>query len=73
MVTTRNVDPEVGKARGKLAVSVREGDEEAATLARQELHEAKIIAAAKKVAAQLPELTPEKREQVRALLLGGAR
>jgi hypothetical protein len=68
---TRNVDPEVGKARGKLGIAVLKGDEQAVEECRQQLHEAKIIAAAKAVAARLPELSPEKREHVRALL-GGA-
>jgi hypothetical protein len=71
---TRNVDPELGRLRGKLAVSVREGDTEAADLARQELHEANIRAAAKKLAAQLAAkpISPETVERVRAALFGGA-
>jgi hypothetical protein len=68
---TRNVDPEVGTARGRLGIAVLKGDEQAVADCRQELHEAKIIAAAKAVAARLPELSPEKRDRVRALL-GGA-
>lgn len=68
--TTRSVDPDVCKVRGRLGVAVREGDDEAADHYRQELHDLNIIAAAKKVAAQLPELSPEKREQIRALLAG---
>ncbi|MCM4080421.1 hypothetical protein [Paractinoplanes hotanensis] len=69
---TRNVDPEVGQARSKLAVAVLRGDEDEADLQRRELHDAKILAAAKAVAAQLPDLPPEKRERVRAILFGGA-
>jgi len=68
---TRNVDPEVAKARSKIAVAVRLGNEEAAEQYRQELTDARILLAAQAVAARLPELSPEKREQVRALL-GGA-
>lgn len=71
MSATRNIDPEIGRAKSLLGVAVRTGNEEAAEQYRQELHDLNIIAVAKRVAAQLPELTPEKREQIRALL-GGA-
>lgn len=68
MARTRNDDHEVRSASGKLGNAILKGDDEAAEQCRQELHEAKIVAAAKRVAAQLPELSPEKRERVRALL-----
>lgn len=71
MPATRNVPPEIARLRGRLSGAVRRGDEEAARKYRQELRDIVVLAEAKKVAAQLPELTPEKREQVRALL-GGA-
>lgn len=71
MATLRNIHPEVGQARSKLAVAVLKGDQEKAAEYRQELHEAKIVAAAEAVAARLAELSPEKRERVTALLGGG--
>lgn len=64
------VDPDVVKVRGKLGTAVREKDAELEEKYRQELHDLNILVAAKRVAAQLPELTPEKREQIRALLAG---
>jgi ribosomal 50S subunit-associated protein YjgA (DUF615 family) len=66
----RNVDPAVAHHRGKLAGYTAVGDQENAALHRTELHHAKILAAAKAVAARLPELPPQKQEQVRALLAG---
>lgn len=71
MPTTRNIDPEIGRARALVGVAARTGDKEAEKRYRQELHDLNMMAWAKKVAAGLPELTPEKREQIRALL-GGA-
>lgn len=71
MAKPRLVDPDVGHFRGKIGISVLKGDEEAVEHYRRELADARIIAAAKAVAARLPELPPEKRERVRALL-GGA-
>lgn len=68
----RRYDPEVTHHRAKVAGYVRVGDKERAEHHRQELADALIVAAAKAVAARLPELPPEKRERVRALL-GGAR
>jgi hypothetical protein len=65
-----NVDPEVVKVRAKLGTAVREKDAELEDQYRQELHDLNIIVAARRVAARLPELSPEKREQVRALLAG---
>lgn len=71
MPATRNIDPEITKLRGRLGVAIRDGKKDLAERYRQELRDLVITAAAKKVAAQLPDLSPEKREQVRALL-GGA-
>jgi hypothetical protein len=72
MASVRQIDPEVGKARSLVSNAVKSGlDDEIIEEYRQELAEARIIAAAKAVAARLPELPPEKRERVRALL-GGA-
>jgi len=68
---TRNIDPEIGRVKALLGVAARTGDKEAEKQYRQELHDLNNIAAAKKVVARLPDMTPEKREQVRALL-GGA-
>lgn len=65
------VDPDVVKVRAKLGTAVREKNADLEAQYRQELHDLNIIVAAKRVAARLPELTPEKREQIRALL-GGA-
>lgn len=67
----RTIDPDVAHLRGKVAGYARVGDLEAAEGARQELAQARILAAARKVAAQLPELSPERLAEVRALL-GGA-
>lgn len=72
MASTRQVDPEVGHFRSKIGIASLKGDHEAAEHYRRELADARIIAAAKAVAAKLPELSPEKRERVRALLAGGA-
>lgn len=72
MAITRRVDPEVGHLRSKVAVSVLKGDDDAAARYRKELADARIIAAAKEVAARLPELPPEKLQAARAILLGGA-
>lgn len=69
---TYNVDPDVNHNRAMVMVAAREGDDEALAHYRQELADARIIAAAKKVAAQLPDLPPEKLEVARAILLGGA-
>lgn len=72
MATTRNVDREVGLARSRVAVAVLKGDEQAEKRYRQELADARILAAARAVAARLPELPPEKLERARAILFGGA-
>lgn len=74
MPATRNIDPEITKTRGRLGVAVREGDKAAAEQYRQELRDLVIIAAAKRVAAQLAErpVSPETIERVRAALFGGA-
>lgn len=70
--TPRNVDRDVAVARGLLAHAVKAGKPDAVLRQyRRELREANIIAAAKKVAARLPELSPEGRARV-AMLLGGA-
>lgn len=71
MALTRKYDPDVTHHRAKVAGYVKVGNEEKAEHHRQELAEALIVAAAKDVAAQLPKLSPESRERVRALL-GGA-
>lgn len=73
MPATRNIniDPEIGRAKALVGVAARTGDKEAERRYRQKLRDLNVIAAAKKVAAQLPELSPEQRERVRALL-GGA-
>lgn len=67
----RTIDPRVAHHRGRVAGYTRVGDTENAELARQDLAQARIVAAARKVAAQLPELSPERLAEVRALL-GGA-
>jgi hypothetical protein len=54
-----------------IGVAVRTGDDQAAHHYRQELADARILAAARSVAAKLSELSPEKQDKVRALF-GGA-
>lgn len=66
----RTVDPDVAHLRGKVAGYARVGDTENAERCRQDLAEARIVAAARKVAAQLPELSPARLAEVRALLGG---
>jgi hypothetical protein len=68
-VITRRVDPDVGKARSRVsnAVKNRKPDVEIARL-RHELAEARILAAAKAVAAALPSLSAEKRARIADLL-----
>jgi DNA-directed RNA polymerase subunit F len=61
----------MGRVKALLGVAARTGDKENEKKYRQELHDLNVIAAAKRVVAQLPDVSPEKREQVRALL-GGA-
>jgi hypothetical protein len=69
MPGTKNVDPDVCKARGRLGTAVRIGDEGGAKRIRLELHQLQIVADAKRLAARLPELDFEKHQQVRAILL----
>jgi hypothetical protein len=69
---TRDVDPEVGKLRGMLGPATLKGDEQEIERIRGELHQAKILADARRVAARLPELPPEKQELLRALFGGAA-
>jgi hypothetical protein len=74
VVKRRNTDPEVNKLKSLLSNAVKSGKPDTVVLQyRRELREANIIAAAKKVAARLPELTPEGRERVRSLLSWAAR
>lgn len=68
MALKRKTDRDVGHHVAMIMVACRTGNQEAAEHHRRELADARIIAAAKAVAAKLPELPPEKREQVRALL-----
>lgn len=72
-IRRRNIDPDVSRARSAVAVAAhqRRPDAEIAEL-KAELQDAVLFAAARKVAAQLPELSPHKREKLRAILLGGA-
>lgn len=71
MRTTRNVDPEIGRARALLGVAVRLGNDQEAEHKRQELRDLVMLNTAEKVAAALDDLTPEKAERIRALF-GGA-
>lgn len=66
----RAYDPEVAHHRARVAGYTRVGDTENAERCRQELAQARIVAAARRVAAQLPELSPERLAEVRALLGG---
>lgn len=73
MAAVRQVDPDVGKARSLISNAVKSGlPDEVVQEYRRELADARILAAAKKVAARLPELPPEKLEKARAILFGGA-
>lgn len=72
MATTRQVDPDVGHFRSKIGISALKGDTEAVEHYRRELADARIIAAARAVAAKLPDLPPEKRALV-AAIFGRAR
>lgn len=71
MPATRNTDPVVTALKGRLGAAVRDGNKEAAARYRQELADIVVTAEAEKIAARFPDMSPEKREQVRALL-GGA-
>lgn len=68
---TRNYDPEVARLSGLLGPMIRDDrPEDEVDQVRRELADARILAAAKDVAAKLHELPPEKREYARALLAG---
>lgn len=69
----RNVDPELVRLRGALAGAVSQGlPADDIARRRAELNEAKILTAARRLAAQLPELSPEKRAYVASMLRGCA-
>lgn len=73
MPIKRKVDPRVGKNRSQLSNAVKLGkpDVEIARL-RHELAEAKVIAAVRKVAAEIPSLSSESRAEVLDLLTEAA-
>jgi hypothetical protein len=74
--TTRNVDVGVGHYRAKKAAAVRDGRLEDAAQADQDLQDAKLLAAAKALAAAAPALSPDRLERLVDILApigGGSR
>lgn len=70
-VRTRNIDPEVARLRATLGPLERDGRGEEAVQVRLELRDAKILAACRKLGAQIAtELSPEKADIARAILAG---
>ena len=73
VIQRRNVDPHVAQARSALAVAnLRKRPAHEIAQLKSELEEAIIVAAAKKVAARLPEVSEEAKARI-AALLGGDR
>lgn len=71
---TREINPRIANRRAMLGPLVRDGRHEEAAQVRQELHEAKLLVAAQKVAAQVWDLPPDSpvRDEVRAIFACGA-
>lgn len=67
-IITRNVDKDVARARGRLAGAVSQGNDELASKARDDLEDAKILAAARTLAAAAPRLSPDRLEQLVSIL-----
>jgi hypothetical protein len=65
---TRNVDPAVVSARGRLANATRYWPDDDHTEIRRDLTEAKIAAYIQRELAQAPPLTPAQRDRLRVLL-----
>lgn len=67
---TRKMDPRIARPQAKLGPATRDGKDDLAAQLREELEYAKLEVAAEKVVAQLAELSPEKRENIRLILAG---
>lgn len=65
---SRTIDPKVAELRARTAGFTRSGNLEAAEQARQQLHAARVEAAAQQIADSLPPLTSEQRARIGVLL-----
>lgn len=66
------IHPEVALSRSRLGLAARWGDTEAIAEARRDLAAAKLQASIERTLAEAPELSPEQRARLAALLNGGA-
>jgi hypothetical protein len=65
---TRDDDPSIRKAQGRYGAALRDGNEETAAEAAQDMREATLAKRIKELADAMPPLTPERRARLAALL-----